>query len=106
MPTISSPCAAAWSASKSASSTQGYLQSRVRVERKVDGDQASLTLRVARGPLVELRFEGATPPAKIQDEVRIQWHRGVFDKQRADDGVEAAARVADARRPPPAEDRL
>ena len=68
---------------------QGYLQSRVRVERRVDGDQANLTLRVIRGPRVELRFEGATPPAKVQDEVRVQWHRGVFDKQRGDDSVDA-----------------
>jgi outer membrane protein assembly factor BamA len=67
---------------------QGYLQSRIRLERKVEGDQASLTLRVRRGPRVEVRFDGLTPPQSIQDEVRTQWHRGVFDKQRADDGAE------------------
>jgi outer membrane protein assembly factor BamA/autotransporter translocation and assembly factor TamB len=68
---------------------QGFLQSRIRLERAVEGDQANLTLRVRRGPRVDLRFEGMTPPQSVQDEVRTQWHRGVFDKQRADDGVEA-----------------
>ncbi|MGH6693108.1 MAG: translocation/assembly module TamB domain-containing protein, partial [Gammaproteobacteria bacterium] len=67
----------------------GYMQSRIRLERQVEGDKANLTLRVRRGPVVEMRFEGTTPPQKIQDEVRTQWHRGVFDKQRADDGAEA-----------------
>jgi outer membrane protein assembly complex protein YaeT len=68
---------------------QGYLQSRVRLERGVEADQAHLTLRVTLGPKVELQFMGAQPPKKIQDEVRTQWHRGVFDKQRADDGADS-----------------
>jgi len=68
---------------------QGYLQSRVRLDRGVEADQAHLTLRVTLGPRVELTFVGATPPKKVQDEVRTQWHRGVFDKQRADDGVDS-----------------
>ena len=67
----------------------GYMQNRIRLERQVEGDKANLTLRVRRGPVVEMRFEGVTPPQKVQDEVRTQWHRGVFDKQRADDGAEA-----------------
>jgi outer membrane protein assembly factor BamA/autotransporter translocation and assembly factor TamB len=67
---------------------QGFLQSRIRLERKVEGNEAFLTLRVRRGPRVTLRFEGVTPPQRIQDEVQTQWHRGVFDKQRADDGAE------------------
>jgi outer membrane protein insertion porin family len=29
-----------------------------------------------------------TPPRKVQDEVRVQWHRGVFDAQRTDDAAE------------------
>jgi len=68
---------------------QGFLQSRIRLERKVEGDQAHLTLRVRRGPRVDMRFDGLTPPQSIQNEVRMQWHRGVFDKQRADDGADA-----------------
>ncbi len=68
---------------------QGYLQSRVKLDRGVEADEAHLTLRVTLGPRVDLTFVGATPPKKVQDEVRTQWHRGVFDKQRADDGVDA-----------------
>jgi outer membrane protein assembly complex protein YaeT len=68
---------------------QGYLQARVRVARKVENDNVDLTLRVIHGPRVELRFEGAAPPGKVHDEVLVRWHRGVFDKQRGDDGVEA-----------------
>jgi outer membrane protein assembly factor BamA len=68
---------------------QGYLQSRIRLERKVEGDQAYLTLHVRRGPRVDVRFDGLTPPQSVQDEVRLQWQRGVFDKQRADAGVSA-----------------
>jgi hypothetical protein len=41
---------------------QGFLQSRIRLERRIEGDQAYLTLRVRRGPRVEIRFDGATPP--------------------------------------------
>ena len=70
---------------------QGYLQSKVRLERNVEAESAQLTLKVTRGPLVEIGFEGATPPGKVQEEVRAQWHRGVFDKQRADDGAGSAA---------------
>jgi outer membrane protein assembly factor BamA/autotransporter translocation and assembly factor TamB len=68
---------------------QGFLQSRIRLERKVEGDDAYLTLHVTRGPRVDVRFDGVTPPQSVQNEVRRQWHRGVFDKQRADDGADA-----------------
>jgi outer membrane protein assembly complex protein YaeT len=67
----------------------GYLQSRVRLERQIDNDKASLTLRVTSGPIVELRFEGATPPSKIQQKIRTAWHHGVFDRQRGNDSVRA-----------------
>ena len=65
----------------------GYLQSRVRLERGVDNDKANLNLRVTSGPIVELRFEGATPSSKIQREVRTAWHHGIFDTQRGNDSV-------------------
>jgi outer membrane protein assembly factor BamA len=68
---------------------QDYLQSRVRLERDVKDMTARLRLRVTRGPRVELQFVGAMPPEKVIREVRRQWHRGVFDKQRGEDGVEA-----------------
>ena len=67
----------------------GYLQSRVRVERQVDKNTASLTLRITSGPLVVIRFDGLTPPSKIQQRVRTAWHRGVFDRQRGNDSVGA-----------------
>jgi len=67
---------------------QGYLQSKIRLERHVEGQTARLVLQVTRGPLVEIQFAGSMPPPKkVQDEVRTQWHRGVFDKQRGDAGV-------------------
>ena len=66
----------------------GYLQSRVRLDRQVAGESARLTLRVTRGPLVQFLFEGTTPPQDVQDSLRERWHRGVFDKQRGEGGVE------------------
>src|SRR4029078_3472304 len=56
----------------------GYLQSRVLLEREVDNDKAYLTLRVTSGPIVAFQFEGATPPSKVQENVRTAWHHGVF----------------------------
>ena len=67
---------------------QGHLQSRARLDRRVDGEQAYLTLKVEPGPRVDIEFAGAMPPPKVRDEVRTQWHRGVFDRQRAEDGVD------------------
>jgi len=67
----------------------GYLQARVRLERQVQDDKANLTLRVISGPIVALRYEGATPPSKIQQEIRTAWHHGVFDRQRGNDSVRA-----------------
>jgi outer membrane protein assembly complex protein YaeT len=68
---------------------EGYLQARVRLERKVERERADLTLKVMRGPRVDIQFTGAMPPAKVQEQVKTQWFRGVFDKQRGDDGVDA-----------------
>jgi hypothetical protein len=67
---------------------QGYLQSRVRLTRGVEAGQAQLTLTVTTGPKVDVQFTGAEPPGKVVEEVRTQWHRGVFDKQRADAGAD------------------
>jgi outer membrane protein assembly complex protein YaeT len=67
---------------------RGYLQSRVRLERKADAQAVEVTLRVDPGPQVEMRFDGAALPASVREDVRLQWHRGVFDAQRADDGLE------------------
>ena len=67
---------------------QGYLQSRVRLGRGVEAGQARMMLTVTTGPKVDVQFMGAMPPAKVVEEVRTQWHRGVFDKQRADAGTD------------------
>lgn len=66
----------------------GWAQSRVRLDRSADADGIAIRLRITRGPQVEFAYAGATPPKKIQDEVRQQWHRGVFDAQRTDDTAE------------------
>jgi outer membrane protein assembly factor BamA/autotransporter translocation and assembly factor TamB len=68
---------------------QGFLQSRIRLERKVEGNDAFLTLHVRRGPRVDIRVNGATPPQSVRDAVHMQWQRGVFDKQRLDAGAKA-----------------
>ncbi len=66
----------------------GWAQSRVRLDRRIDAATASLGLRIVPGPQVQFVYAGATPPRKVQDEVRLQWHRGVFDAQRTDDAAE------------------
>ncbi len=63
----------------------GWAQSRVRLDRVIDTGGVALSLRITRGPQVEFRYSGATPPRSIQEDVRLQWHRGVFDAQRTDD---------------------
>jgi outer membrane protein insertion porin family len=67
---------------------QGRLQARVRLDRDVQGGAVALTLRVEPGPPVRLGYEGAQPPRKVDQEVRRQWNRGVFDAQRVGDAIE------------------
>ena len=66
----------------------GWAQSRVRLDRSADEDGVALNLRIVTGPQVDFIYAGATPPRKVQEEVRVQWHRGVFDAQRTDDAAE------------------
>ena len=66
----------------------GWAESRVRLQRSVEDDGVHLALRVTPGPQVAFVYAGATPPRDVQDEVRLQWHRGVFDAQRIDDVTE------------------
>lgn len=66
----------------------GWAQSRVRLDRKVDKGSAALNLRIVAGPQIAFSYSGIEVPRKIQDEVRVQWHRGVFDAQRTDDAAE------------------
>jgi outer membrane protein assembly factor BamA/autotransporter translocation and assembly factor TamB len=69
---------------------EGYLQSRVRVTRAVDADEKTVevTVDIARGPRVLVQFEGVTPPEEVREEIALRWQRGVFDSQRAGDGLE------------------
>jgi outer membrane protein assembly complex protein YaeT len=67
----------------------GWMQSRVRLDREADDTTVRLHLRITRGPRIEFVYAGATPPGKVQEEVGLQWHRGVFDAQRTDDTAEA-----------------
>ncbi len=84
----------------------GYLQNRIRLERQVEGDKANLTLRVRRGPLVEMRFEGLTPPRKTpgrgSQAVASRCLRQAARRRRR----RSAARMADDRRLPAAEGQL
>jgi outer membrane protein assembly factor BamA/autotransporter translocation and assembly factor TamB len=64
---------------------QNRLQSRVRIERVIKGQQVDLTVRITPGPVVTLAFEGYTPSKHEINDARTIWHRGVFDTQRADD---------------------
>ena len=66
----------------------GWTQSRVRLDRTIEAGTVRLGLRIVRGPQVEFVYAGADPPRKIQEEVRVHWHRGVFDAQRTDDAAE------------------
>jgi outer membrane protein assembly factor BamA/autotransporter translocation and assembly factor TamB len=68
---------------------EGRLQARVRLDRVEQGGAVALTLRVEPGPLVRLGYQGAQPPRKVDEEVRRQWSRGVFDAQRVGDATEA-----------------
>jgi outer membrane protein assembly factor BamA/autotransporter translocation and assembly factor TamB len=66
----------------------GWLQSRVRVHRVAQGSSVSLQVAITPGDRVDLQFAGTTPPRSVREDVRLKWHRGVFDAQRLDDGVE------------------
>jgi len=67
----------------------GHLQSRVRLDRVQTGDSVAIALRVQSGPVVEISYVGVTPPSKVQEEVKRQWTRGVFDAQRGGDAAGA-----------------
>jgi outer membrane protein assembly factor BamA/autotransporter translocation and assembly factor TamB len=67
---------------------RGRLQSRVRLERRDETSTVGLTVRVEPGPLVQLNYKGVQPPSRVDEEVRQQWNRGVFDAQRVGDAME------------------
>ena len=67
---------------------RGFLQSRVRLRREVSDTSVRLHVAVTAGPVVALQILGGPVPDDVREEVRLKWHRGVFDAQRVDDGVE------------------
>jgi outer membrane protein assembly complex protein YaeT len=67
----------------------GWMQSRVRLDREMDATTVRLRLGITRGPKVDFVYTGAVPPGTVQEEIHLQWHRGVFDAQRTDDAAEA-----------------
>lgn len=67
---------------------RNLLQSRVRLRRTVEGERIDLALQVSEGPIVDIQFDGMLPPGSLRKDVRLKWHQGVFDSQRAEDGVD------------------
>jgi outer membrane protein assembly complex protein YaeT len=63
----------------------GRLQARIRLRRQHEGEVVHLTLEVHAGPHVEITYTGVLPPRRVQREIALVWHRGVFDSQRTAD---------------------
>ncbi len=63
----------------------GRLESRVRLRRRHEGDVVHLTLDVHVGPRVNITYTGVVPSRRVQRQVALVWHRGVFDSQRTAD---------------------
>ena len=61
---------------------EGYLESRVRVDRVDDGQNLSLTVRIELGPKVEMAYQGAKLPRRQRARVRRVWHAGISNQQR------------------------
>ena len=68
---------------------QGYLESRVHLNRDEGGDLVALTAEINLGPQVSLRFTGDSVPRQLQKRIRQVWQNGYTDKQRS----EAASQV-------------
>ncbi|HYP13643.1 MAG TPA: translocation/assembly module TamB domain-containing protein, partial [Bryobacteraceae bacterium] len=68
---------------------ENLLESSVRLRRQENAGLVDLTLAVRPGPLVDFIYEGASVPDGVQKSIRQIWHDGVFDRQRAEEAVEA-----------------
>jgi len=64
---------------------EGYLESKVRLERTDANKQVDLDVNVEVGPKVDFVYEGFRPSAGLRRKIRQQWQMGVFDLQRAED---------------------
>jgi outer membrane protein assembly complex protein YaeT len=63
------------------------LEAAVRLRRQDAGNTVDLTVAVDPGARVSMVFEGASPPGRVQTEVRRVWHTGIFDAQRTEDAT-------------------
>jgi outer membrane protein assembly complex protein YaeT len=70
---------------------QGYLESRVHIDREDDGGGIRLTAQMELGPVVDLTFTGAQVSGKQAERVREAWRAGLSDQQRLQ-SVRAATR--------------
>ena len=60
----------------------GYLESRVRLDREDAPTGVSLNVRIDLGPVVEMAFRGADLPRGQKANLRQVWHSGISDQQR------------------------
>lgn len=65
----------------------GFVESRIRLERSISGNRVDLVVHIIEGPHVDFVYEGWQVPQRVQEQVREQWRRGIFDTQRAEDSV-------------------
>ncbi len=73
------------------------LETRVRLDRKIQKDSVLLNFRIRPGPKLQFVYEGWSVPGGTQKKIREIWRNGVFDAQRVGEAVYAiqSALVAD-----------
>jgi outer membrane protein assembly complex protein YaeT len=67
----------------------GYLESRVRLDREDDGPNIRLTVRVETGSPVQMVYRGASISKRQKSRMRTVWHAGISDQQRPQAAKEA-----------------
>jgi outer membrane protein assembly complex protein YaeT len=67
---------------------RGYLENRVTVDRNQTNATIDLAFDVEAGPKVSFSFSGASVPDDVRQAVQDRWTEGVFDSERADNGVQ------------------
>ena len=68
---------------------QGYLESRVHLDRQEAGQSMGLTVRIETGPPVQLTVYGVNLPKRQKTRLRDVWHTGISDQQRPQAGRDA-----------------
>jgi outer membrane protein assembly factor BamA len=61
---------------------EGYLQSRVRLDRDEEASSVDLTVRIELGPAVEMTFQGTNLSRGQKASLHKLWHAGVSDIHR------------------------